>query len=155
MPPVPGEEPTLHGSDRFVLVVCVASWQGKHAGNLDYSRGKRRIGPDEKHCVVIVAVTVHVAVRYPWHDEMSHKRDSTEMRCVVRTGSHSLDGFKLTPKTRAHFNEQKSQKQMNRLGAEKSFFKPDLGHNIRLSLSFSDAKPVNYDFSALLSSTPG
>jgi hypothetical protein len=42
------------------LVLCIAPWQGKHTGNLDHSRGKRRlrVGPDEKDRIVIVAVTV-------------------------------------------------------------------------------------------------
>ena len=49
-------------SDRFFLVLCVAFWQGKHTGNLDQPCGKRRlrVGPDQKHCIVIVAVTVSV-----------------------------------------------------------------------------------------------
>ena len=61
-PPIVLQEPTLHGSHRFVLVLCIASWQGKHTGNLDHSRGKRRlrVGPDEKNRIVIVAVTVSV-----------------------------------------------------------------------------------------------
>ena len=61
-PPVVLWEPTLHGADRFFLVLCVASWQGKHTGNLDQSRGKRGlgVGPDEKDGIVIVAVTMSV-----------------------------------------------------------------------------------------------
>jgi hypothetical protein len=48
----------FHDIDRFFLVLCIATWQRKHTGNLDHSRGKRRlcVGPDEKDGIVIVAV---------------------------------------------------------------------------------------------------
>ena len=36
-PTIVFQEPTLHGTDGFFLVLCIASWQGKHTCNLDES----------------------------------------------------------------------------------------------------------------------